>query len=653
MKSLPNPFDRYPSLGNLERREAEYDPSLFEASEGEQVEDPEAGGTRPLTPLRLLILFVVAVLGWRLINLQIIEGTKNRVLAEDNRLRNREIPAPRGEIRDSQGKTLASSVAAYSLALYPAELPRDRREREEVVAEVERVTGLDLSPVRKELNTSGLTSLYPIVLATEIERDTALLWRIRLHELAGVSVETTPQRTYAEVPGLGHILGYVGKVAEEDQKRWPHLSGAALVGKTGIEGVFEEDLQGTVGKEHIEVDAKGRVERILAAELPVPGETLTLTLDSRLQTSLATHLADLTVSRGQTKAAALALDPRTGGILALVSLPSFDPTIFVSREREADRRAVLEDADRPLVNRVTSGTYPSGSTIKPVIAAAALEERIVTERTTLDTSAGVIEVGAWRFPDWKIHGLSDVRQALAESNDIFFYALGGGYAHIAGLGVENMQTWLSRFGFGRATGIDLPGERPGLVPSAAWKEERFGESWYIGDSYHLAIGQGFFLATPLQLAMATAAIANGGTLLKPYLVANKQAAGGGIVAVGDRSVTLADLVRPEVASTIREGMRLTVTEGTARSLSTLPLPVAGKTGTAQFGTLTDGSYPTHSWFTGFAPSENPELAVVVLVEGGGESTDAAVPVAKRFFEDWWHIVHPDQSVITSETGSQP
>lgn len=627
-----NPFDNYPGLGTVQSSPDDYDPSYLEDSQAE-LDEESAKTSRPLTPLFLLAVTMAGLLGLRLIDLQIVEGTKNRVLAEDNRVRNREIPPSRGDIRDAQGKMIATSQATYSLEIFPAELPRSKSDRQALFTTLSEVTGLDLSAIRAELETTGLTSLYPIMLASQIDRETALLWQVRLADLAGVSVEKVPARIYVDTPGLGQVLGYVGRLSSEDQVKWPNRSLASLVGKDGLEVVYEEVLQGKPGKEHIEVDAKGRVERTLASEAPLPGETLTLSLDLELQKSLANHLAAVSQERGAAKAAAVALDPQSGAILAMVSLPSFDPTVFVAAERQAERLVLLEDPNQPLLNRVISGTYPTGSTVKPVIAAAALAEGTITPTTRLDTSSGVIQIGQWRFPDWKVHGTTDVRLAIAESNDIFFYALGGGYESISGLGIDRLKSWLSRFGFGATTGIDLPGEAAGLVPDDSWKRSRFGEGWYIGDSYHLAIGQGFFLATPLQLALATSAVANGGELLTPYLAAYRESTTGNRVTLHDKTTRARALADPDVLEVVRAGLRLTVTGGTARSLQAVPVEVAGKTGTAQFGPTKE----THSWFTGYAPATDPQIVVSIIVEGGGESSDAAVPAAGRFLTDWWQL----------------
>lgn len=628
MKSSRDPFTPSGTGEHLASEPTEYEHSVALAADQELVEESSPGDKLYL--LSFAAILAVLVLTFRLIDLQIIEGTRNQVLAEGNRVRTREIRPPRGTIVDRAGTVLASNQAAYTLEIYPAELPRSSDERMVILQTISEVTGIAYQSIQDRLKERDVTSLDPIVLVNQIDRGTALLWKMRLADIAGVDVATAPERSYAGLPGLGHVLGYVGKLSPTDQVEWPELSLAAYVGKSGAELSYEEALRGRFGEERIEVDARGRVERILAEVPPEPGQVLNLYLDARYQERLVTHLAEAATRVHAAKAAAVVMDVTNGGILAMASLPHFDSNVFIQESRQTEREALLINPEQPLLNRATSGSYPTGSTIKPIIATGALEEGVILPTTQLDTSAGVIEIGQWRFPDWKVHGVTDVRTALAESNDIFFYALGGGYQHIPGLGLARMESWLRRFGFGQSIGVDLPVETDGLVPTEQWKEERFGEPWYIGDSYHLAIGQGFFLASPLQLVTATAAIANGGKLYAPQVAQGLTDPGTEQTSLIEPHLIRDQVASPETLAIVREGMRQTVTGGTARSLAELSVPIAGKTGTAQF----NANQATHSWFVGYAPADKPEIAVVFLVEGGGESSDAAVPAAKAFLTDW-------------------
>jgi penicillin-binding protein 2 len=369
--------------------------------------------------------------------------------------------------------------------------------------------------------------------------------------------------------------------------------------------------------------------------LPIAGRSLILGLDSEVQRTAALSLEDSISKNGATSAAAVAMDVRSGDIIAMVSLPNFDNNLFSSSINPEERARVLTDTAAPLINRAVAGQYPSGSTIKPFVAAAALQEGTISPETVLDTSEGKIVVGETTFSDWKVHGRSNVKTAIAESNNIFFFALGGGYKNITGLGIDRLKGYLERFGFGSATGIDIGEgvEAEGLVPSPDWKKRVKKENWFLGDTYNTSIGQGNLLVTPLQLARATAAVANGGKLVQPRVVKT-------ILNSTDSSQELPitinrdEVVSPAVVETVRQGMRQTVLGGSARSFFNLPVEVAAKTGTAQ---TSKSKERTHSWFTAFAPYQNPEIAISVIVEGGGEGFAVAAPVARNIIERYFNL----------------
>lgn len=340
-----------------------------------------------------------------------------------------------------------------------------------------------------------------------------------------------------------------------------------------------------------------------------------------------------TRSRG---GALVAIDPRNGEILALASAPTFDNNLFTQQKDPAALAALFQDERNPLFFRPTDGQYPSGSTMKPFVASAALSLGVITPTTTVNSTGG-IRVGQWFFPDWQSggHGITNVRKAIAQSVNTFFYMVGGGGDGFQGLGVSRLVPFLARFGFGQASGIDLPGEAIGLLPTPEWKEETKNERWYIGDTYHLAIGQGDVLVTPLQMAVATAAIANGGTVYQPRLVTTVEDAAGRRSALGPQ--TKGELVASsQTLAVVREGMRDGVLDGSSRAMQSLPVSSAGKTGTAQFG---NGS-ATHAWFTAFAPYEDPTLAIAVVVESGGEGHAAALPVARDVIAAYFERERP-------------
>ncbi len=325
------------------------------------------------------------------------------------------------------------------------------------------------------------------------------------------------------------------------------------------------------------------------------------------------------------------MDPRDGSILALVSLPAYDDNLFSGTVSSTEYQKLVQDPDHPLLPRAWAGVYPSGSTVKPTIAVAALSEGIITPQTTVN-SVGGLRIGSTFFPDWKAggHGITNVRKAIALSVNTFFYYVGGGYESFIGLGVDRLTSWMRKFGLGRQSGIDVPGEASGFVPSKEWKEKTKGERWYTGDTYNLSIGQGDLLVTPVQVALWTAEVANGGWRVIPHFGWYEGAqADGTLLAtsthVGDQ------IAAPDVMKTVELGMRDTVTYGSGRALVNFPVAVAGKTGTAQWR----NDKPNHAWFTAYAPFDDPQIVVTVLLEEGGEGSSVAVPVAQKVLQAWY------------------
>ncbi|MFA6170960.1 MAG: penicillin-binding transpeptidase domain-containing protein [Patescibacteria group bacterium] len=373
-------------------------------------------------------------------------------------------------------------------------------------------------------------------------------------------------------------------------------------------------------------------------------------MQKKLEEIIANRLAKTNLK----KASAIIMDPRNGEVLTMISLPAYDDNLFARGISADEYKKLLEDPNRPLFNRAVSGEFPSGSVIKPVIAAAALEEGVVDENTTVLSNGG-IRINQWFFPDWKAggHGVTSVKKALAESVNTFFYYIGGGYENFQGLGVERIDKYGKIFGLDAQTGIDLAGESAGFLPTKEWKEKAKGEKWYIGDTYHVSIGQGDLLVTPLQVAQYTSVFANGGKLYRPHLIrqvlTSEDKIVGNVVSDAVRNLVSEKLVSKKNIEIVREGMRQTVTGGSARSLQSVPVPVAGKTGTAQFST----TKPTHAWFTGFAPYDNPELVITILVEEGGGGDVIAVPIAKEFLEWYYKVYKKPVDASSAEATSTP
>ncbi|MFH1866927.1 MAG: penicillin-binding protein 2 [Patescibacteria group bacterium] len=577
----------------------------------------------------LALVVVIGVLFTRLVWLQVARGQEYRSVAEGNRIRLEVLSAPRGLIVDRQGKPLVANVPNFILVVVPADLPKDLLKRQEVLKELTAV--LLPEEINNLTDKFDYRSYQPVIIKSQLDYYTGLSWITKTSRLPGIQVKVASQRQYLLADNLAHVLGYVSVVSPEDlgvnDNNYQYDD---VIGVTGIEVVYEDELRGTPGKQEVEVDNLGRPRQVFASINPVAGATITLTVDSELQEVVVNSVNKLLTSYDRKKGAVVALEPTTGEVLALASFPTFNPNFFTIERSNNKTGEILTHENQPLFNRAISGEYPSGSTIKPVIGAAALEEKVITTNTTFISTGGVWAGNRW-FADWKAegHGATNIYKAIAESVNTFFYLISGGSDEREGLGATKLVDYLNKFHFAKIFGIDLPGEAAGLVPDPEWKQETFGERWFRGDTYNLAIGQGNFLTTPLQLAVVYSALVNGGTLWKPHLTK--------MISEGRRETIIS---QPESLGTIpiskdnldiiKRSLRETVLSGSARSLQSVPLAAAGKTGTAQ---SKPGLAP-HAWFAGFLPYEQPKLVLVVLFENGGESSSLAVPVALEVF-NWY------------------
>ncbi|MDO8581905.1 MAG: penicillin-binding protein 2 [bacterium] len=588
----------------------------------------------------ICIVAVIVLFSGRIFYLQIIQGNYFAALAEGNRIRIVTERATRGIIVDAKQRPLVSNAPEFIVTLTPFELPQNIVLRQAIITRVAsllRESPLAIIEGISALSQNPQTRRQALPFRDQIIYEDAVRFMVEEDRLPGFHVVLREKRDYpatytgdTEVypmpESIGHVIGYLGKINGDElpaRQQQGYLA-SDLVGKDGIERFYETVLHGKHGKRFIEIDALGNEKVLVRREEPEMGKRLILSLDLDLQRVLEDslqHQIDSLPKRDRKGAAAIAIDPRDGSIRALVSLPAYQPKTFSGKLTQEDSTRLFTDPSQPLFPRAISGEYPSGSTIKPLVALAALEEKVITPSTTV-LSQGGIAVGQWFFPDWKQggHGLTDVRKAIAESVNTFFYTIGGGHGSIQGLGIDRLTAWMRKFRLGERLGIDLPHEATGLVPTPTWKKEKRGEIWYIGDTYHVSIGQGDIMVTPLQIAEMTMFFANGGTLWQPKLLSDKApyALVSGIASANNIQV-------------IREGMRRTITAGSAQRLSTLPVAVAGKTGTAEWST----KRPPHAWFTGFAPYDNPELVVTVMIEEGVEGSSTAVPVAAEAFREYF------------------
>ncbi|KKU73845.1 MAG: Penicillin-binding protein 2 [Parcubacteria group bacterium GW2011_GWA2_47_26] len=594
-------------------------------------------------------IFILLFFLGRSAQLQIINGSEFQAAAEANRLRILRLRAPRGAIVDRNGIDLTKNIPHFQVLLTPSDLPTDAALKMSEVEKIAAILSLSLDELTLLLDSKepdsaprlikdGLTpeEAFPVILASQ--------------DLPGLAIETIATRFYPFGASFAHLLGYLGKIDEQEKKYYLEngYSLNDIVGKSGLEKTFENILHGKDGKQYTEVDASGRRRSTKFSEEASQGSTLTLSIDAPLQIKTTESLQQTLNNFKKTRGAAIVLNPQSGEILALVSLPSFDNNIFtLGKDIGPVLNELNTNPNQPLFPRATAGTYPSGSIIKPAIAAAALQEGIITPLTTI-LSVGGIRIGEWFFPDWKSggHGPVSVTRAIAESVNTFFYAIGGGWATQKGLGINRLAEYLRKFGFGKSVGIELAGEADGFVPNTEWKERIKNEPWYIGDTYHLSIGQGDFLVTPLQIARMTAYFASNGKWTKPHLSLSlchpsQREGSRDSLACGLRMTETGPGISPQHIQTVRRGMREAVLYGSARSLLALPIDSAGKTGTAQWS----NSKSPHAWFMGWAPFNNPQIAVTVLIEEGEEGSRTAVAAAKEIIRAWYENKSNISSII--------
>ncbi len=603
------------------------------------------GRNHPLfTALRALVILLFGILIIQLVRLQVINSDDYAHRAEINALREVQIPAARGLILDQDGRPLVRNAARYSAAVLPGDLPE--RGEMGVYRQLERVTGVPLDEIERMV-LAGIEAngaFDPVVIKPDIDEETALTLRELEPVTPGLKLLVEPTREYLAAPYLSHVLGYVGPISQDEYEelRDQGYLFQDYIGKSGVELTYESLLRGRPGKKLIEVDALGRELKVISERRPLDGTNLVLTIDLDLQKMAQETLEEYTAEGDN--AAAIMMDIHNGDILAMVSLPGFDNNAFSGPLTDDDLAAIIEAPGKPLVNHALAERYPPGSTFKTIVGAAALQEGIAHTGTTI-TSRGYILVEneynpeiVYRFKDWAALGPLDFYGGLAMSSNVYFYYLAGGKADegFPGLGEARVAKYARAFGLGALTGIDLPGESAGLVPDAQWKEETFGDTWVIGDTYNFGIGQGYLSTTPLQIITAVSAIGNGGKVVVPHLLREVQDSHGNVLQRYEKSVRRTVPVEPEYLQIVKEAMRQSVTKGVAQNAAVPGIEVAGKTGTAQFGPRRDdGSYETHGWFVGFAPYDEPEVAVVVFFQRGIGGSDAA-PAGSKILDYYFH-----------------
>lgn len=569
-----------------------------------------------LAGLLIFSSFVLLILLGKTLQLNIGKGKDLAAAAKRNVSRITPIRADRGIIYDQFSKKLVGNLPSFDLILDRRDLPEDKDLALEKIESVAKIINKDSDFLKKEILDSGEMKM---IIAENLDHQTLILLKTEIDNLTGFQIEENTVRDYPDGFSFSQILGYTGRISPDE---FENLSEndyfiSDYLGKQGLEKSYEEVLRGKPGIFEVQKNATGNKIKEGITRVPEPGKSLILWLDADLQKKLQQELTTVAQGIGIRKAAAVAMDPKTGGVLAMVSLPSFDNNIFSqSLSREAFAK-IINDPAKPLFNRAVSGQYASGSTIKPLTAAAALQEKIISPNKQI-TDIGYIEVKnkydpkiSYIYHDNAVHGRVDMREAIAVSCNTYFYIIGGGYEDQVGLGSVRIKNYLNLFGWGTKTNIDLPQETNGLVPDHRWKEETLGESWYSGDTYNLSIGQGFLQVSPLQVAAAFVAIANNGNLFEPQVV--KEIVSGSpdsfeIIKKIEPVLVRHLPIEPENLQVVREGMRQGVTYGSSVALNSLPVSSAAKTGTAQ--TSRNNFYI--NWITVFAPYDAPEGAEIVL-----------------------------------------
>jgi penicillin-binding protein 2 len=589
--------------------------------------------------LAALVIAALATVVFRLWSLQVLSGDHYRALAKNNGILNVRVHPPRGEIVDRTGKVLVDNRTVMSLELRPSALPSSPSKRRSELQRLGHAIGLSLPEMRRKIRETPQYAGYPVVLRQGLDRDLLFYLLENQESFPGVSVERTYVRNYKDGTLAAHVLGIVGQVSPRQLKQ-PRNRGVQpgdVIGQSGVEYAYDRFLRGRAGSRRIQVDALGRPKGQLASEAAQAGDNLQLTLDSGLQ-----EVGESALRAKGLPSAFVAMNVHTGAVLAMGSYPTYDPSFYVKPHTLAEYDAFGNRAGDPLVDRADQGGYPTGSAFKPITATAALEDHLITPSTIFDDT-GSLDIGGITLHNagGAANGPVDMSTAIKVSSDVYFYNLG---LHATASGNHGqIQDWAHDYGLGQNPDIDIPGAGPGLIPTPAWRNRLFhshknpyiDRPWTQGDNVNLAVGQGDVMVTPLQLARAYAALANGGTLVRPHL-------GGRIVGVNGKTVERIRpaaarhlQISPETRNVILGGMHRAAQEagGTSDAVfGGFPIPVAGKTGTAQRNGQED-----QSWYGVIAPYNDPQIVVTVTVERGGFGVESAAPIAHAILERYFNL----------------
>lgn len=620
-------------------------------------DDEQRSIGRRFVVLRLIVVLVFIGLGAQLLRVQVMQGSRFRLLAQSNLVK--VIPAlpARGLIFDSAGRPLVQNVPQFSAVLTPALIPAGQEEQ--VYEELQAQLGMSALDIRQKVEDFLLRNPadQPVTLKANIDDPTVALKLGELRStIPALDVRAEPARHYTTGAPMAHVLGYVGKIDASDYTTL-QTKGYEIddqLGKTGLEASYESQLRGKPGAATDEVDATGRELRTLSEVPAQPGDNLTLSIDTTLQDGVAKIMADSLNQYHSPSGVAVMMDIHTGEILADVSLPTFDNNLFSGPISDSVFNQLNTDPGRPLVDHAIQDTYPPGSTFKEITGLAALQQGVATPATTIVTN-GKLLVGGSDFPDWQNNGTEDFDKATAMSSDVYYYCLAGGCQSLPGgpangVGATDLAKYARMFGLGKPTGIDLPDEVSGLVPDPAWKQAAKLGSWYLGDTYFFGIGQGYVAVTPMQMLRVVAAIANGGNVLRPQVVDQVRDAAGNLVSQATPQVDQKLDISPQNLATMRHAMLDVVEQGSAPSGKVPGVTIGGKSGTAEYGERisqgsgeeANGSYNESGWFVSFAPYDNPQVALVVFDKVGGGALTAA-PTSSKIWDYYFHQYLPGKA----------
>ena len=586
----------------------------------------------------LVVVLAVGTLTARLFYLQITNGTEYVAISTRQRTVDEPIPAPRGYIYDRNGRLLVKNVPTFAVKIRPADLPDDRRD--EVVARLAALLRMDPAEINGTIDGNPGSAFDLVRVAQDVDKRTAQLISEAGFDLPGVDVAVEARRQYTDGPLMSQLLGYTGPVSAEQlpDLREKGYQPDDLLGKAGLEAEYEPELRGTYGIQTVARDKTGRRTQVLqTVKDAVPGASLRLTIDTTTQREAQKALKWAMDKVGMTRGVVIAMNPQTGEILAMVSLPTYDNNQFARGISQTAYKKLLQNKDKPLLNHAIQAHYAPGSTYKLVTGTGGLADRDINESTKVLTRP-FLTLGQTKFYEWNHRGWGpcDIYCGFGHSSDTFFYQVAGM------LGSDRLAYWARQYGFGQPTGIDLPGEVGGIVPNNAWKQQTLGAPMFPGETYQAGIGQGYDAVTPLQLINAYAALANGGTLYQPQLVREIVGPDGKVVRPFSRKVLHKLKVKPAVLRVMREAARSTVTLRHTYNLVDMPIKIAGKSGTAEFGTPdAQGRLPYSSFFVGFTPKdprngsfENHDSRLIVMAFAHDSRTkgNAATEIVKYFFQ---------------------